>query len=124
MTCFHFASKANDLITIQEAVETDDAYGGRTVTWTTHSQPWAIIEQRTGREIIAQGSVQSRATHVAIIRYNAAYKDIVTTANWRVSFDGRLFAIQGINNYATDMKNHGTAYQKIYLEENGADING
>ena len=119
-----FNSIAKNRITIQSPTETVDAYGARSVSWATQSTVWAQIIPNSGREFYAQGAVQSRYTHKILIRYQAALKGITTISDYRVSFDGRLFGVQGIRNLDADMKTEGRFFQELLCEENGADVNG
>jgi hypothetical protein len=59
-----------------------------------------------------------------MIRYQAALKDAAVISDYRVSFDGRLFAINTIRNLGDDMKSYGTAYQELLVEENAPDVAG
>jgi SPP1 family predicted phage head-tail adaptor len=123
MTC-EFSSKARNRIIIQKPTETVDSYGGRTTSFTTHSTVWAQITPTSGRELFAQGAVQSRLSHKILIRYQASLKDVKASSDFRISYDGRLFGVQGIRNLDTDMKTEGRFFQELLCEENGADING
>ena len=123
MPC-EFNSKARNRIIIQSPTETVDAYGARTTTFATQSTVWAQIIPNSGREIFAQGAVQSRYTHKIIIRYQAALKNITAISDYRVSFDGRLFEVQSIKNLDADMKTEGRFFQELLCEENGSDTNG
>jgi len=123
MTC-DFNSIAKNRITIQSPTETVDAYGARTVSFATQSTVWAQITPNSGREIFAQGAIQSRYTHKILIRYQAELKNIAVISDYRVSFDGRLFSIQAIKNLDDDMKSEGKFFQELLCEENGADTNG
>ena len=119
-----FHSNAKNRITIQKPTETVDAYGARTVTFSTQSTVWAQIIPNSGREIFAQGAIQSRYTHKILIRYQSALKNIAVISDYRVSYDGRLFGIQAIKNLDDDMKTEGNSFQELLCEENGADLNG
>lgn len=119
-----FNSKARNRIVIQQPSETVDSYGGRTTSFTTHSTVWAQIIPVSGRELFGQGAVQSRLSHKILIRYQSSLKDITTSSDYRVSFDGRLFGVQGVRNLDADMKTEGRFFQELLCEENGADVNG
>lgn len=119
-----FNSKARNRIVIQSPTETVDSYGARTVSFSTQSTVWAQIIPNSGREIFAQGAIQSRYTHKIIIRYQSALKNITSISDYRVSFDGRLFGIQAIKNLDADFKTEGKFFQELLCEENGSDING
>lgn len=122
--CFRFGSEAKARIVIQAPSETSDNYGGRTNSFSIVSTVWAKITPVSGRELFAQQATQSRATHRMLIRYQAAFKDIKQISNYRVSFDGRLFAINAIRNLDERLKDEGKTYQEIWVEENGPDIQG
>lgn len=122
--CFHFSSKAKDRITVQSPTETGDAYGGRTVSFADVGTYWSWIQPVSGRELFAQQTTQSRATHKMLIRYQAGFKDIKAISDYRVSFDDRYFGINAIRNLSTDLKSEGKDYQELLVEENGPDIQG
>ena len=122
--CFSFGQKAKDRITIQAPVETVDAVGGRSITWGTVSEVWAMITPTSGREIFAQQADQSRITHKMLIRYQAGFKDITQISDNRISFDGRLFGIKTIRNLDNDLKSNGKTYQEFLVEENSPDVQG
>jgi SPP1 family predicted phage head-tail adaptor len=122
MTCQDFAARAKDRVTIQSQTQTADNYGGRTVSWVDVGTYWGIIEPLNARELVAQNAIQSRATHRAIIRWQTALKDVRETSDYRVSFDGRLFSVNGLLNLHADMKRHGREFQLLTLEENGPDV--
>jgi len=124
MACNDFPRQANERIIIQSPTETGDAFGGRSVSWSNLGTYWAVVTPLSGSEIIAQNTTQSRTTHKFTIRYQSGLKDITDISDHRISFDDRYFAINYIRNLDRNMKNHGTEYQEIFTEENGADING
>lgn len=124
MPCDDFARRANERIIIQYPTKTTDVYGGRSVTFSNVGTFWAIVTPMSGREVFAQSATQSRVTHKFTIRYQAGLKNITQISDYKISFDNRLFSVNYIRNLARDMKNHGTEFQEIYAEENGADLNG
>jgi len=123
MSC-DFNSKARNRITIQSPSDSGDSYGGRTASFSTQSTVWAQITPVSSREMFGQGAIQSKVTHKILIRYQAALKDVKTSSDYRISFDGRFFGVLGIRNLDADMKTEGRFFQELLCEENGADING
>lgn len=61
-------------ITIQQAVETRDAFGAAVVAWQTFNTCWADISPISGRELLAAQQVQSEIS----VRINARYMAGVT----------------------------------------------
>lgn len=122
--CISFAATAQDRVVLQKPSETVDEYGSRTVSWVTQGSYWAQIMPVSGREVFAQGAIQSRATHKITTRYQEALKDIRVISNYRFSFDGRIFAVLSIKNLAADMKMNGREYQEFMVEENSPDVEG
>lgn len=122
--CFHFSANAKDRVVVQSPTETGDNYGGRTVSWATVGTYWSWIQPVSGRELFAQQTTQSRATHKMLIRYQAGFKDITAISDYRVSFDDRYFAIKAIRNLSGDLKSEGKDFQELLVEENGPDIQG
>jgi SPP1 family predicted phage head-tail adaptor len=122
MKCGEFRAKATHKITIQSFSKAADVYGGSAATPTTQSTPWAAMEPVSGRELYAQDMSQSRVTHKFTIRYQSALKNTAVASEYRISYDGRIFAIQHIRNVDDSMKLEGKSYQVIYAEENGAEL--
>ena len=124
MRCSEFSEKASNRIVIQSPSGGADSMGGRSVTWSDQSTVWAMIKPMSGKEVFAQDANQTRVSHVFVIRYQAALKDVTAISDYRISFDGRYYGVKYIRNLDEDMKNYGTDYQEIYTIENGVDING
>jgi len=117
MKCGEFAGKAKHRITIQSRSEATDVYGGSDTTWATQSTVWADITPLSGREVYQQEQKQSRVSSKMLIRYQSALKNTVTTAKFRVSYDGRIFPVDYIRNLDSDMKSEGNVYQELFLTE-------
>lgn len=124
MACQSFSARASHKITVEKPTRSTDSYGGATVSWSTVATVWADIQPASGRELFAQNATQSRVTHKITIRYKPEFKDITQISAYRISYDGRLFAINSIANVADDMKAEGKSYQVISAEENGPDVQG
>jgi SPP1 family predicted phage head-tail adaptor len=116
-----FASMAKNKITIKSPVLTVSDMGGQSSTFNTFGTFWAILEPKSGREIFTQGSIQTRVSHTAVIRYQAAMSNPAAVSNWIVEFNNRKFTIIALMNLDKDMKTEGNDFQKLMLEENGAD---
>lgn len=124
MGCSDFSSKATHRVTIQSPSVVTTSTGGRTSTLSDVGTYWAMIVPSSGRELFTSDSTQSRATHKITIRYNSLFKDIKTVSDYRISYDGRLFAVKAVHNLDTDMKNEGKEYQRFMVEENAQDLYG
>lgn len=123
MACVRdFIRNAKHKITIQEVTQTSDSYGAFTTTWGTQSQVWAQIIPLSGRELFLQEQNQSKVSSKMVIRYQSALKDTKETVKKRIFYDDRYYSIKFIQNLAEDMKNEGTVYQMIYVEENGGSV--
>lgn len=118
-----FIRNAKHKITIQEVSQTSDAYGAFTTNWVTQSQVFAQILPLSGRELFLQQQTQSKVSSKMVIRYQASLKDTKEMVKKRILFDDRYYSIKFIQNLSDDMKNEGTTYQMIYVEENGGSIN-
>lgn len=121
MKCGEWRKNATHRITIQERSEVIDDFGGQTLTWATQSTVWAAIEPLTGREVYLQEQNQSRVTSKMTIRYQSEIKATKDAGALRVSYDGRIFPVKYVRNLADDMKQEGTQYQQLFVEENGAE---
>jgi SPP1 family predicted phage head-tail adaptor len=120
MKCGEWRAKAKHRVVIQEMTNTSDDYGGFTTAWTTQSTVWAVIEPLSGNEVFRQDALQSKVKTKITIRYQSGLKNTATTADLRVSYDGRIFPIEYITNLKNDLKNEGTDYQVLYCRENEA----
>lgn len=78
-------------IVLQEPVEVVDAGGGRSTSWSDKETVWASVKPLSGNERIHAMALRNPVTHRMTIRYRA---DV--TADWRVSYDGRLFNIKAV----------------------------
>lgn len=123
-TCKNFISMAKDRIVVQSQSQTTDDYGGAAVTWSTVGTYWAYIEPLSAREVFESEQNQSKVTHKMYIRYQSALKDTKVTGSYRVSFDGRVFAIDGIKNLREDFKGYGRDFQELRVLDNGPEITG
>lgn len=118
-----FIVNAKHKIVIQEPTQTADAYGAFVTTWVTQSEVFAQILPLSGRELFLQQQNQSKVSAKFIIRYQSALKDTKDTVKKRILYDDRYYSISFIQNLDKDMKNEGTTYQMMYVEENGSSIN-
>lgn len=121
MKCGEWRSDANHKITIQSKSLTGDAYGGSSNSWTNQSIVRAVIMPMSGNETFRSAQLESRVTAKMIIRYQSALKDAAVTGKYRVTYDGRTYAVKYIRNLAEDMKNEGNRYQELFVEENGVE---
>jgi len=80
------------LVTIQSTSNSADGGGGYTQSWSTVEAVYAAIKPASGRESYRQGQIQDDTTHEITIRHRAM------NANYRISFDSRLFNIKSIKN--------------------------
>ena len=86
--------RAGDLrhrVTIQQPVETQNAYGEPVVAWQDVATVWAAVEPLRGREFFDAQQVQARVDHRIRIRYRA---DV--TPKMRVLLGSRAFNIQAV----------------------------
>lgn len=133
-SCVTFSQLAKDRITFEQPNDTDDGYGGRVRAWTSvgdfnpdfnsdYSSDgcWAIVYPMSGGERFAQGGIQTSITHKFVIRYKSGFKSAAEISDYRISFDGRYFAVKYLRNLSKDMKTHGNDFQEIMTEERGPD---
>lgn len=85
-------------ITFQQRTTTVDSYGQQTTTWTDLITVWASIEALSARELLAAQAVQSEVSHKITVRYRAEFANPVAVAAMRITYNGRLFNIQGATN--------------------------
>jgi len=78
-------------VTLQQAVEQDDGYGGRTVTWQDVATVWAAVEPLRGDERYRAQQVRAQLSHRVTIRYRPGVRP-----GMRVVYGGRLLAITAV----------------------------
>jgi SPP1 family predicted phage head-tail adaptor len=118
---FNFAGLAKHRIAIQTQTETTDSYGGRSLAWSNTYNVWAYITPVSVFENIKSQALNSEVTHKAIIRYNENLANTAVTAKYRISFDDRIYSIEGIENLSSDLKAYGYDYQRLSIRDNGSE---
>lgn len=78
-------------VAIQQRDATKDAFGQPAQTWTTLFTTWAMIEDISGKELIAAMAINSEVSTHIFIRWRAG----ITTAN-RVLYQGTPYNIQAV----------------------------
>lgn len=86
------AGELDRLIVIQAGAPARGSNGEATYTWSTFATVWASYKPLRGQEYLAAQQVNAEIEAVFRIRWLAS----LTTAH-RISWDGRLWDIQGIN---------------------------
>ena len=81
-------------ITIQVDGTGKDSEGGITHSWTTHVQAWASIEPKASGEGHSSDAVRSLTQYEMRMWYQSGI-----TQAMRVSWDSRLFDIEGIRDW-------------------------
>ena len=81
----------NRRIFFQEAVTTDDGYGGKIKAWINRAEAWAKIEPLTGREYFFAHQIQAEVTHRVTTRFRKDVKE-----DMRISAGGRILEIESI----------------------------
>lgn len=85
-------------ITIQQPSASQDTYGEEIITWSTWATVWAAVEPMRADERYTANDAQLLAE--ADTRIRIRYRPGVTH-QMRVSFESRLFDIQGVINLET-----------------------
>lgn len=82
------AGKLRFRLDLQQPVETRDAHGGVTQTWSRVTQVWADIEPLKGQELFEARKVEPRLSHKLTLRHQPAL-----TPDWRLAqpATGRVF---------------------------------
>ena len=117
-----FNSLARNRVTIEQKTMTDTAYGGQAVDWISVGNYWAQIKPSSGNEYFRSQQLQSRVTHKIIIRYQSAFANTKDFAAFRITYQGRIFALRYIRNLHDDMETEGLEYQEIMAEENAPEV--
>ncbi len=84
------AGELRHRIAIQTNVPAQDSFGQPVESWATVATVCAAVDMLSGRELFAAQQAQSEAT----VRFTIRYR--VVTAQQRVSWDGRLFAVESV----------------------------
>ena len=83
----------NDKIIIQESTETRDTYGEVDTTWATYKTVWAQIDDASSG-LNYQSDMPVFSTTKIFIIHKPDAPDV--TSKMRISFDGQIFEIMGI----------------------------
>lgn len=94
-------------IFFQQAVETDDGYGGKLKTWVNYGEAWAKVEPLSGREFFFAHQIQNEVTHRLTTRFRRDVKP-----DMRISAGGRILEIESI----IDL-NEGHQFLEFYCKE-------
>lgn len=79
-------------IALEQRPATTDTFGEQDLTWPTFmSGIPAKVAPISGREVLASGEIASEITHRVVMRYVSG-----VSADMRVNFNGRYFAIKAI----------------------------
>jgi SPP1 family predicted phage head-tail adaptor len=84
------AGQLRHVVTIEEPIETQDAYGGVVQTWEFFLRPFAALEAISSREFFGSERVEADVDHRLRIRYHAGI-----TPKMRVLHGARVFEIKG-----------------------------
>ena len=120
--CFDFAKSADNRITIESSTEDSDDFGGQSENWTTQSTVWASVRPASDYTRFQSDNLQTRVTHVIVIRHQSALADVKETVKMRITLDGRLFDVRAVKNMDDSLKDYGKAYQVIMADEAGPDV--
>lgn len=78
-------------ITIEAPSATDDAGGGRAISWEAFAAVWARIEQTGGRQLVRAGELEPQTEYRLTIRHRPGLR-----AGMRANWNGRLIEITGV----------------------------
>lgn len=107
------AGRLRSRCTFQRRVAASDGYGNVTDgTWTDIATVWGGLDERSTREAMIGGRLQSEVSSVLSVRSSATTRGI--TAADRVVIDGAGYIITGITN--TDQRN---AMMEFYVTRGG-----
>lgn len=124
--CFDFAAEARHRITIEANSGASDDYGGTSDSWAgvgdNSGVVWAAVKPASDYTRFQSDNLQSRVTHVFIIRYQSTFADLKTTVQHRITLDSRLYDIRAIKNMDDCLDKYGKAYQVILADEAGPDV--
>ena len=81
--------KLREFVTIQTPTESDDGFGGKTVTWGTFAQVWARIDPITASQKWHANQLEHNVSHKVTIRELAGL-----TSSMRISWESRIFHVR------------------------------
>lgn len=81
--------KLREYITIQTPTESDDGYGGKTVSWSTHAQVWAKIDPVSASQKWHAETLEHNVTHRITVREVSGL-----ASNMRISWESRVFYVR------------------------------
>lgn len=121
----NFSSLARQRITIEALTLIDDTYGGNTQTWSIAHVVWAIVEEKSGKEVIKGDQRESSINLIATIRYISNLSNTQDGAKYRVKFNGKYFNIISVQNtqelpsatYSRYSQTSGKGYQILICEQ-------
>ena len=110
------AGRLRQRLTLQSKSETRDAYGAAIISWSDEATLWGAIEPLSGKEYLAQDSIQSEAKVRIVIRY---YSGVATS--WRVKHDGLYYDIKDVLDLDTRHRQMTLMTSKGVTEDTGSD---
>lgn len=90
------AGKLRTLVTVQEAVQTQDSGGAPETTWVTQSTVWGSVMPIRGREALMAGQLLADQDTRIIIRWSPQMASI--NRRWRVVVKGNPYDIISVIN--------------------------
>ena len=111
------AGRLRQRVILQSKTEARDAYGAAIISWSDESVVWGAIEPLSGKEYLAQDSIQSEAKVRIVIRY---YSGVATT--WRVKHGGLFYDIKDVMNLDTRNRQMTLMCSEGVTEDTGSDV--
>lgn len=95
-------------VTIQSSVESRNALGETTLSWSDHSTRWASVEGVSAREFLMNGRQDINITHRVRMRYVAGL-----TQNMRLVWRGRVLEITSLLEHASRSEHELICSEKV-----------
>lgn len=99
-----FSRNAKHVISIYQATETIDDFGGQEKVWSELASMRAIIEPMSQAEAFRYSGQNSEVTHKIYVRYQSIFSNPLITAKHRIIFGSRTFDITEAINLFEDNK--------------------
>ncbi len=99
------AGRLRTIVEFQQATETADGYGGRTIAWATVYTVQCEVITQSGRESLKAGRIEAstlatlRARAHAVTGVDEAWRAVIGGVNWNI----RSVAVLGQKNDIADM---------------------
>lgn len=107
-------SSAKWRVTVEQASEIADQYGGQAVSWQPVATVWGAVKPGKGTESIVHEHLQNKQLYIVYIRYLPALDSIDTAGRARIRYNsGKLLNVQAVRAMDSGLKCEGRAFMEL-----------